>query len=121
MAETDVQQLPDRRPWNHAINLKTGARKNRNLKGKICPLSRVEQEELDKFINRNLKAGFIQPSKSPIASLFFFIPKKDRSRRPTQDYRCINAETIKNSWPLPLISDVLNKVKTAKYFTKLDI
>ena len=121
MAETDVQRLPDRGPWDHAIDLKPGAENNRNLKGKIYPLSKVEQEELDKFIDKNLKAGLIRPSKSPIASPFFFVPKKDGSRRPTQDYRRINAETIKNSWPLPLISDVLNKVETAKYFTKLDI
>jgi len=59
MAKTDVQHLPDRGPWDHTIDLKPGAESNCNLNGKIYPLSQVEQEKLDKFINKNLKAGLI--------------------------------------------------------------
>jgi len=59
MAEINVQRLSDQGPWDHAINLKPGAKNNHNLKGKIYLLSQVEQEKLDKFINKNLKAGLI--------------------------------------------------------------
>ena len=68
-----------------------------------------------------MKSGRIQPSKSPMASPVFFVKKKDGSLRLVQDYRKLNDMTIKNSYPLPLISDIINKLKKAKYFTKLDV
>ena len=80
-----------------------------------------EQEELDKFLEENLKTGKIRPSKSQFASAFFFIKKKDGKLRPVQDYRKLNAITIKNQYPLPLISELIDKLKGTKYYTKLDI
>ncbi|KAF8642819.1 hypothetical protein AX16_009398 [Volvariella volvacea WC 439] len=56
-----------------------------------------------------------------MASLFFFIGKKDGGLRPCQDYRRLNEGTIKNRYPLPLISELVDKLKGAKYFTKLDL
>lgn len=85
-------------------------------------MSPIEQEKLDEFLEENLRKGYIRPSKSPQASPFFFVSKKDiGGLRPTQDYRRLNDGTIKNSYPLPLVGDLLNKLKGAKYFTKLDL
>jgi len=58
-----------------------------------------------------------------MASLVFFIKKKDGSLHLVQDYRKLNVITVKNSYPLSLIPDILNSVSEAKakYFTKLDI
>ena len=84
-------------------------------------LTLAEQLELDKFLEENLEKGYIWPSQSPMASPFFFVSKKDGKLWPCQDYRYINEWTIKNSYPLPLISDILDKLKGAKYFTKLDV
>ena len=57
-----------------------------------------------------------------MASPFFFVSKKDSDKlRPCQDYRQLNAGTIKNAYPLPLVGDLLDKLKGAKYFTKLDL
>src|SRR5882724_1610744 len=58
-----------------------------------------------------------------MASLVFFIKKKDGSLCLVQDYQNLNVMTMKNAYPLPLIPDILNKVSKAKvkYFTKLDI
>jgi hypothetical protein len=80
-----------------------------------------EQEELDKFLDKNLAKGYIQPSKSSMASPFFFISKKDGKLCPCQDYRKLNLGTVKNTYPLPLISELIDQLKGAKYFTKLDI
>ena len=52
---------------------------------------------------------------------FFFVSKKDGKLRPCQDYRYLNKWTVQNNYPLPLIDDLLDKLKGAKYFTKLDI
>ena len=84
-------------------------------------LTSVEQKELDEFLEENLKTGRIRPSKSPFASAFFFIKKKDGKLRPVQDYRKLNEITVKNRYPLPLISELIDKLKSAKYYTKLDI
>ena len=56
-----------------------------------------------------------------MASLVFFIKKKDGTLWLVQDYRALNAMTVKNKYPLPLISKLINKLRGAKYFTKLDV
>jgi len=81
----------------------------------------LEQEELDAFLKENLCTRRIQPSKSPIAALMFFIKKKDGSLQLVQDYHALNVMTVKNRYPLPLISELISQLRGAKYFTKLDI
>src|SRR6202789_1534052 len=56
-----------------------------------------------------------------MASPFFYVTKKDGKLRPCQDYRYLNDWTIKNAYPLPLISEIMDKLKGAKYFTKFDV
>ena len=56
-----------------------------------------------------------------MTSPFFFIKKEDETLRLVQDYRKLNEGTIKNKYPLPLIQELLDKVKDSKYFTKLDV
>ena len=69
-----------------------------------------EQDELDRFLKDNLRKGYIVPSKSPIASPVFFIKKKDGKLQLVQDYRKLNDFTIKNRYPLPLASDIVNRL-----------
>lgn len=114
----DFDKLPEHRPWDHVIELIKGARP---VDCKVYPLTLAEQEELNKFLEENLRTGRIRPSKSPMASPFFFIKKKDGSLRPVQDYRKLNDMTIKNRYPLPLIQELLDKLKGARHFTKLDV
>ena len=88
---------------------------------KVYPLSLLEQAELDTFLEENLRTGRIRPSKSPIAAPVFFIKKKDGSLWLVQDYCALNAVTVKNRYPLPLISELVSQLCRTKYFTKLDI
>jgi len=81
----------------------------------------LEQEELDTFLEENLHTGRIRPSKSPITAPVFFIKKKDGSLQLVQDYRALNTVTVKNRYPLPLISKLISQLHGAKYFTKLDV
>jgi len=90
-------------------------------KGKVYPLSREEREEVREFIWEQLRKGYIQPSKSPQTAPVFFVGKKDRKKQMVQDYRYLNKWTIKNNYPLPLISDVLENIGTKKVFTKIDL
>jgi hypothetical protein len=56
-----------------------------------------------------------------MVSPVFFIKKKDGSLRLVQDYRMLNEMTVKNNYPLPLIPELINQLRGAKYFTKLDV
>ena len=117
-AKESFDRLPPRRPWDHAIELKTDMGPSGT---KLYPLSDVEQEAMDAFLTEHLQSGRIRPSKSPISAPVFFVRKKDGGLRFVQDYRKLNAATIKNVYPLPLVPDILNKVARAKIFTKLDV
>jgi len=59
-------------------------------------------------------------SKLRYAVLCFYIPKKNSSLWLVQDYRKLNQVTIKDKMPLPLIEEVIDKLKKAKYFNKLN-
>src|SRR6266498_2800338 len=63
----------------------------------------------------------IHPSKSPMAAPVFFVKKKDGKLHLVQDYHALNAMTMKNKYPLPLIPELFAKLQGVKYFTKLDI
>ncbi|GLB43129.1 putative transposition, RNA-mediated [Lyophyllum shimeji] len=97
-AKESFDVLPDHRPWDHAIELVPDAKAT---PCKVYLLSPDEQKELDKFLEEHLASGRIRPSKSPLAAPFFFIKKKDGALRPVQDYRALNAITIKNHYPSP--------------------
>ncbi len=88
---------------------------------KTYPLLPVKQVELNVFLDENLAKGYIRPSKSPMASPFFFVEKKDRKLCPVQDYCKLNKGTIKNQYPLPLIPEVINKLKGTRIFSKIDL
>ncbi len=118
-SKENFDELPERKSWDHAIELVPNAKLM--LDCKVYPLNQNEQEQLDKFLDENLESGCICPSKSPFASPFFFVKKKDSSLRPVQDYCKLNEMTIKNRYPLLLISELIDKLHGAKYFTKLNI
>ena len=90
-------------------------------KGKVYLLSREEREEVREFVREQLRKGYIWPSKSPQMVPVFFVGKKDGRKRMVQDYRYLNEWTIRNNYPLPLISDVLENIGTKKVFTKMDL
>jgi hypothetical protein len=117
-SEKASHRLPAHQPWDHAIDLKP------NTTIKKCGIYRLtpaEQVALQEYIHDHLKKGYIRPSKSPMASPFFFVAKKGGSLRPVQDYRSLNEITVKNAAPLPLIPDLIDKLRGARYFTKFDV
>lgn len=124
--EHALERLPQQKPWDHAIDIDEKV-ESEILEGKtprkckVYPLSPAEQVKLDKFLADHLRKGYIQKSMSPLASPFFFVKKKDGKLRPIQDYRYLNSITIKNQYPLPLIPDLIDKLKGAKIFFKFDV
>ena len=80
-----------------------------------------EKEALNQWLDEQLKVGLIVESKLRYVVLCFYIPKKNGSLQLVQDYRKLNQVTIKDKTLLPLIREVIDKLKKAKYFNKLDL
>jgi hypothetical protein len=117
-SETAFDPLPECCKWDHAIELE------RELSPgfrKVYPMTLTEQTEMDAFLEEALATGCIRQSKSPLGAPVFFIKKKDGKLHFVQDYRALNAITRKNRYPLPLIDDLIHRLKDAHYFTKLDV
>ena len=72
--EDKANRYPEPRQWDHKIEMKKGFEPK---SFKAYNLTPEEQIKLDKFLKENLKKGYIKPSQSPMASLFFFVKKKD--------------------------------------------
>ena len=74
-SEEASQRFPPSRPWDHAIELKLNAPDA--IPCKVYPMMPVEDKALEEFIWEQYAKGYIRPSKSPYASPFFFIKKRD--------------------------------------------
>ena len=88
---------------------------------KIYSLNPTKLQTCKEFVEEHLRMGHIVPSKSPQASPFFFIPNKDGSLHPCQDYCYLNSHTVWNAYPLPLIPKLINDMKDTTLFMKFDI
>ena len=71
------EKLPERREWDHKINLMEDVSKELNVKAYAITIK--EKESLNQQLDKQLKAGLITESKSRYVALCFYIPKKDRS------------------------------------------
>ena len=109
---------PHRGHLDHHIPLEEGAKP---VFGPIYNLSETELQVLKDYIDENLRKGFIRPSSSPFGSPVLFVKKPDGSLRLCVDYRALNRVTIKNRYPIPLISELIDRFKSKKRFTRLDV
>ena len=117
-SETKAETLAAHRSIDHANSLVTGFK---IPYGRIYNLSDAERKTLKAYIETNITNGFIQRSSSPAAAPILFAKKKDGGLRLCVDYRALNSATIKNRYPLRLISDMLDRLRGARIFTKLDL
>ncbi len=118
-SEEEAKQYPQHQPWDIAIDLVKDAPKV--LDCKIYPLTLAEQGRLKDYIRENLEKGYIRPLHSQYSSPFFFVGKKDGKFRPVVDYRKLNSFTVPDRYPLPLIQELVDKVRDARLFTKMDV
>ena len=81
----------------------------------------IELVELKKQIEDLLEKKFIRPSASPWGAPMLLVKKKDGSSQLCVDYRKLNKLTIKNKYPLPRIDDLLDQLRGAVVFSKIDL
>ena len=116
--KVESKRMPTRKIWDHVIDLKKIFKPQ---KERIYPLSKNEREEIQNFVDDQLRKGYIRLSKSSQISPVFFVRKKDRSKKMVMDYHSLNEQTIKNNYPLPLITDLIDNMGSKRIFTKIDL
>ena len=92
--KVELERMPMRKVWDHAIDFKETFKPQ---KGKIYPLFKNEREEVQNFVEDQLRKGYIRPLKSPQMSPVFFVGKKDRSKWMVMDYHNLNNKTVKTT------------------------
>jgi len=112
------ERMLTRKVWDHAIDLKETFKLQ---KGRIYPLSKNKREEVQNFVEDQLRKGYIRPLKSLQTLPVFFVGEKDGSKRMVMNYRNLNDQTIKNNYPLLLIIELIDNMGSKKVFTKMDL
>ena len=110
--------LPAFKQGDHAIEIEEG---KEPPYGPLYNLSQTELSELRRYLEDSLQKGWIRRSTSSAGAPILFVPKKDDRLRLCVDYRGLNAMTVKNRHPLPLITETLDRLCGAKVFSKLDL
>ena len=109
--------MPTRKIWDHAIDLK---KTFKPWKERIYPLSKKERESSE-LCGGSIEKRVHQTVKSPQTSPVFFVDKKNRSKQIVIDYHNLNDQIVKNNYPLPLITDLIDNMDSKKVFTKMNL
>ena len=105
-------------PVRHPIRLEDGAKSSHV---KPYRFTETQRNEMREQVIQLLQKGWIRPSASPWGAPVLLVPKKDGTWRFCVDFRNLNAVTVRDSFPLPRIDDLLHKVGQAKVFSKMDM
>jgi hypothetical protein len=117
MAADAVLPFPPERGVSHTVKLTSDEQPRK----RGYRISELERQALEEQLKDLLAKGWIRPSQSPYASPVIFVRKKDGSMRMCVDYRALNAITEKDRYPLPRIDELLDRLRGAKVFSKLDL
>ncbi|XP_042059320.1 uncharacterized protein LOC121803777 [Salvia splendens] len=114
----EPSSLPPLRSHNHKITL---ALDSSPVNSRPYRHSAIQKNIIEKQVSDLLKQGFIQPSSSPFSSSVVLVKKKDGTWRMCVDYRQLNKITIKDKYPIPIIDELLEELKGATVFSKIDL
>jgi hypothetical protein len=114
----ELSGLPPDRDVEFVINLVPGTAP---IAQSPYRMADVELKLLKAELDSLLEKGFIRPSASPWGSPALFVLKKDGTQRLCVDYHALNAVTIKNKYLLPRIDDLMDQLRQAKFFSKIDL
>lgn len=114
---TSVKDLEGCDTIHHRINLRDSI----PVRQKPYKVPYHLREEMDKQISELLEANIIEESDSPYSAPVLFVRKSDGSYRLVTDFRKLNEKTIEDNFPLPNMTELIDNLSGAEYFTSLDL
>lgn len=115
---SDTTSLPPPRTWDHTIPLIPGAQP---VNTRVYRFPPDQKSEIERQLTNMLSKEIIRPSSSPFASSVLLVRKKDATWRFCIDYRKLNAITVKNKHPMPVVEELLDELSGSCWFYKLDL
>lgn len=115
---TEPHGLPPRRSFSHRIRLEAGTDA---VAIRPYRYAHIQKHELERQCADLLRQGLIRSSSSAFSSPALLVRKQDGSWRMCIDYRALNTRTIKDKFPNPVVEELLDELRGAKFFTKLDL
>ncbi|WVZ63880.1 hypothetical protein U9M48_013475 [Paspalum notatum var. saurae] len=113
-----LRRLPPRRAHDHHITLKAGAQP---VAVRPYRYPAAHKDELERQCAAMIEQGIVCRSDSPFSSPVLLVKKPDGSWRFCVDYRALNALTVKDAFPIPVVNELLDELHGARFFTKLDL
>jgi hypothetical protein len=112
------KELPPSRTVDHRIELTSGSGP---VSRPTYKLSLSEMDEMKRQLDDLLDHKFIQPSQSPYGAPVLFVKKKEGDLRMCIDYRALNKQTVRDTYPLPRIDELTDQLLGARIFSKIDL
>ena len=110
--------LPPFKGKDHHIIMKEGVEA---INCKPYRYGAVQKDVIKTMTRDMLDSGVIQNYNSSFSSLVVLVKKKDNSWRMCIDYKALNIHTIKDKFPIPLIKELLDELKDAILYSKIDL
>ena len=113
-----TDSLSKHETWDHNISLLL---KDNSVWKSLYPMSKNQLKKVQTYLDENLKKEFIQPSKSPAEYPILFVSKKNDWKQLCVDYCQLNDVTRWDSYPLSLMRELQNRLRTVQWFMSLNI